>query len=481
MARRGYLCFLSPSMLWFLAICALRGHAVGGQRCEAWDGMPAYCTQFDGYKQPDTHIYVPANTTLTALKERVARAVNVAGALGNDKSLLSQCNRLWAGLNCATHLRPCVAIPALGDELTRLAKPRQPCQGGCRSFVEMCREYLEERNLTLGGSLYYPPGYSQPLTCREIDTDGQAFYQHKDYMVTLSNNQTYELQCNSLLTNATTFIICEDPLYTVKGSNECGFTCPLPSYTDDRYDTLKVLQLVLGWLSWAGSLVVILSYALQRKLRQFPANLILMTAVAAHLESVGMILPTFFGYNNTWCGFDTAFVIPDSSIDNQQMVLYFDIEDLSMHSGLCAFQGWLLQMGFLSSTMWWGIVAFSMFLFVCFFLFIFITLILLLPFLLFSYCSCFPHQIYFGEKLPNTKTWNVGLQLVFHVCGWAIPIILIFIPAVADEIVFPPGGTLLVFFSSRNSFLVVSFLAYLPFFLCFSSTVVLWAQLALSF
>ncbi|KAL6060324.1 hypothetical protein QOT17_013622 [Balamuthia mandrillaris] len=250
MARRGYLCFLSPSMLWFLAICALRGHAVGGQRCEAWDGMPAYCTQFDGYKQPDTHIYVPANTTLTALKERVARAVNVAGALGNDKSLLSQCNRLWAGLNCATHLRPCVAIPALGDELTRLAKPRQPCQGGCRSFVEMCREYLEERNLTLGGSLYYPPGYSQPLTCREIDTDGQAFYQHKDYMVTLSNNQTYELQCNSLLTNATTFIICEDPLYTVKGSNECGFTCPLPSYTDDRYDTLKVLQLVLGWLSW---------------------------------------------------------------------------------------------------------------------------------------------------------------------------------------------------------------------------------------
>ncbi|KAL6060326.1 hypothetical protein QOT17_013623 [Balamuthia mandrillaris] len=276
----------------------------------------------------------------------------------------------------------------------------------------MCREYVESQNLPFGVSLYYPPGYAQPMTCQEIDTDGQPFYQTEDYTVTLSNNQTYELQCNSLLTNATTFIICEDPLYTVEGSNECGFTCPLPAFTGNEYDTLKVLQLVLGWLSWLGSLVVILSYALHNKLRKFPSNLILMAAVAAHAESVGIILPTFFGYENTWCGFDTNYVVPESSIENAKLTLHFNIEDLALESGLCTFQGWLLQMGFLSSTMWWGIVAFNMFL-----------------------------SVYFGNKLPTTKTWTVGLQVVLHICGWAVPVLLLLIPAAAGAISFSPGGT----------------------------------------
>ncbi|KAL6060322.1 hypothetical protein QOT17_013621 [Balamuthia mandrillaris] len=399
-------------VLFCLAAAAGLWPCVRSQTCEPWDGIPAYCTQFDGWQAPNIHVYVPTNWTLASLEEKVVRAVNIAGALGNDNSIPSRCNRLWARLNCATYLRPCATALDDNGEESVLTTPRQPCKSGCFTYEDICAEYVASLNLPLGVSLYYPPGYAQPMTCAEIDTNGQDFYQEENYNVTLPNNQTYNLQCNSLLTNTTTYIICEEPLYTVEGSNECGFTCPLPSYGEKKYDTLKVLQLVLGWLSWLGSLIVILSYSLHNKLRKFPSNLILMAAVAAHAESVGMILPTFFGYDNTWCGWDTNHIVPDSSIQNGKLTLEFTIEDLSMHSGLCTFQGWLVQMGFLSSTMWWGIVAFNMFL-----------------------------SVFFGKKLPNTKRWNTGLQIAFHVCGWAVPVVLMLIPAAADEISFYPGGT----------------------------------------
>ncbi|KAL6060327.1 hypothetical protein QOT17_013624 [Balamuthia mandrillaris] len=428
---------LQTSLLWIFLVavtCSLMFVAlVDGQTCEKWDRAPSYCTQFEGWRGSDVHIYVPANLTLSLLTETVSIAINVVGALGNDDTLPSRCHQFWARLNCATFLRPCALIRDEETGYTRnccrvwseteeelfIETPHQPCHTTCLEYERgstksssdaLCRGYLEALGFPFGSGLYLPPGHSVPMTCEELDTTGEAFYQTDIYNIT-HNNATFPMHCNHLEADGT-FLVCEDPLHTVEQRSECGFTCPLPSYTESNYDTLKVLQLVLGWLSWAGSFAVILSYALHHKLRQFPSNLILMAAVAAHAESVGVILPTFFGYDNTWCGFDTAYVVPDISIENRQVVLHFDIEDMSLHSGLCTFQGWLLQMGFLSSTMWWGIVAFNMFL-----------------------------SVFFGKKLPNTKAFTIGLQVVLHVCGWAVPCLLMLIPAAADQITFSPGST----------------------------------------
>ncbi|KAL6060310.1 hypothetical protein QOT17_013609 [Balamuthia mandrillaris] len=389
------------------AILCLQLTVVRAQTCVPWDGKPSYCGQFPEWQE---------NKTFEEQQTAVAYAINLVGALGYDGSLPSRCNHMWARLNCGTHLRPCALVPTSEDDVFEyIAAPIQTCHSTCLDYVTACTEYVESQGLEVGASVYFPPGFTAPLTCEEVDTNGAALYQSLSYnsssFASGSNTETYKLQCNDLPANGT-YLVCEPPLTNVEDTNNCGFVCPLPAYTEDRYDSLKTLQLVLGWMSWTGSLVVVLSYGLHNKLRQFPSNLILMAAVAAHAESVGMILPTFFGYHNTWCGFDTTYLMPGSDLANQQLTLYFDIDHLSVHSGLCTFQGWLVQMGFLSSTMWWGIVAFNMFL-----------------------------SVYMGKKLPNTKRWNNGLQIVLHVCGWAVPCLLMLIPAAADEISFAPGDS----------------------------------------
>ncbi|KAL6060313.1 hypothetical protein QOT17_013612 [Balamuthia mandrillaris] len=309
---------------------------VGAQTCERWNGKPSYCGEFEAWQGFDTHIFVPKNKTLEELQTAVAYAINLVGALGYDGSLPSRCNHMWARLNCGTHLRPCALVPTSEDDVIEyIAAPIQTCHSTCLDYlwfltngnkVTTCTEYVESQGLEVGASVYFPPGFTAPLTCEEVDTNGAALYQSLSYnsssFASGSNTETYKLQCNDLPANGT-YLVCEPPLTNVEDTNNCGFVCPLPAYTEEDYDSLKTLQLVLGWMSWTGSLVVVLSYGLHNKLRQFPSNLILMAAVAAHAESVGMILPTFFGYHNTWCGFDTTYLMPESDLANQQLTLYF--------------------------------------------------------------------------------------------------------------------------------------------------------------
>ncbi|KAL6060317.1 hypothetical protein QOT17_013616 [Balamuthia mandrillaris] len=420
--RRPHLGRLSLLLMLWLCLTMNPSHdhpsCAVAQSCEAWDRQPSFCAQFDSWKGPNVFIFVPENQTLDYLKERVAAKVNFVGIFGEDGSLASRCNRFWARLTCATYLRPCVSVPGEEGQEQVLTEPVQPCQSSCFEYDKLCREHLERLGVPFGKGLYFPPGYSAPLTCQEKETNGQAFYQSASYAVSSNETETYNVTCNVADPNGTAFLICEEPLKTVESSG-CGFTCPLPSYTEGQYDAIKDLQSTLAWFSWGGSLVVILSYSLHSTLRHFPANLILMTAVAAHIQSVGMILPTFVGYHNTWCGFDTTYVTPEaylrpasSNTEEGIFGLHFHLSKLRVQSGLCTFQGWLVQMGFLSSTMWWGIVAFNMFL-----------------------------SVFLGRKLPNTKRWNLALQVVFHVCGWVVPCFLMIIPAAAEAISFGPGST----------------------------------------
>ncbi|KAL6064085.1 hypothetical protein QOT17_011154 [Balamuthia mandrillaris] len=389
------------------------------QYCEEWNGEPDFCAQFDVWSGDGVRIYVPEGEDFFVMQETVKQIVNIVGSLKDDGSIETRCGRYWARLACATYLRPCPRVPQniTDNNDSFLVTPIQPCSSTCFDYIQMCSEYLKTTGFPIGMALYFPPGFEPPMMCNETDTNGAPFYQSNSYNVSLStNNQTENsivLECNGIHSNSSTVVICGDPLRNVENKNACGFTCPLPAYSDSQYDGIKVLQLVLGWLSWAGSLIVVLSYALHNKLRKFPSNLILMAAVAAHLESVGMILPTFFGYDNTWCGFDTVYLMPEFFARDTVVGVDFKMEEMAVHSGLCTFQGWLVQMGFLSSTMWWGIVAFNMFL-----------------------------SVFFGSKLPDSKVWMIGLQVVFHVCGWAVPAFLMMIPAAADKIAFAPGASL---------------------------------------
>ncbi|KAL6052864.1 Frizzled-10 [Balamuthia mandrillaris] len=392
-----------------LAICVA---PVKGQpgTCVPWKGEPRICDQFPQWND-DTFIYIPEGNTLPEFAELAGYVISGIGLIHeNDTSIDGRCNLYFIRMLCLTYFRPCLVVPTADSNETMIPEPMQPCRSLCDDYTLTCKNNSESRGYPFGSALWFPQNYTTPLTCEELE-NGAPFWQTENFNVTTAAypDQTFTGQCNSLDAQRTT-IYCEEPL-TNSGNNQCSYECPLPSYTESQYDSAKVMQLVLGWFSWAGSLVLILSYALHPTLRKFPSNLIMMCGLAAHFASVGMIIPTFSGYENLWCGLDGAYLRPHVEADAGLRV-YFDIEGLSVESSLCTFQGWLLQTGLLSSTMWWGIVSLNMFL-----------------------------SVFFGKKLPDKNLgWRVGVQVVLHLCGWGIPALVMLVPAAAGKIVFAPGA-----------------------------------------
>ncbi|KAL6052696.1 Frizzled-9 [Balamuthia mandrillaris] len=373
----------------------------------------------DSYHSAETYVYVPVTTTLDALSNQAEHIVSGIGLIhNNDTSIDGICNLYFLRMLCLTYFRPCLSVPfADSNETVMIPEPMQPCLSICEDYTLTCRNNSESRGYPFGSALYFPENFTTPLSCQEME-NGAPFWQTELFNVSTAAfpDQTWTVQCNNL-NDSRTSLYCDEPLAT-SGNNQCSYKCPLPSYTESQYDSAEVMQLVLGWFSWAGSLVLILSYALHPTLRKFPSNLIMMCGLAAHFASIAMIIPTFSGYENLWCGLDGAYLRPHVEAD-AGLHVYFDIEGLSVESGLCTFQGWLLQSGFLSSTMWWGIVSLNMFL-----------------------------SVFFGKKLPEDNLWwRVGVQGALHFCGWGVPALLMLVPAAAGKIVFAPGA----FFCSVGS------------------------------
>ncbi|KAL6049564.1 hypothetical protein QOT17_020375 [Balamuthia mandrillaris] len=400
-------------------------YASNAQFCEQWTETPSFCAKMPLWQTPNVMIYVPPGWTLHGLESLLSGLVNSVALLNSDDPRASGCNEYFLRLACTNLLRPCanVTSASLGEE----NHPVQPCRADCLDYctyplsdslkfvphlpfsiwaVDQCKEFVNSLGHQTGVGFYYPPNSTFPLTCMELEADGTAFYQQGNYTIQNGDMQNVTMQCNPTVSSSVG-IVCDPPI-----ENECSFMCPLPAYSEEQYDALKVLQLVFGWLSLVGSLMVILSYALHPKLRTFPSNLIIMTAVAAHLASVAIILPTFLGYTYLWCGSDDQLISPSTELNSFALVIKFSFEELSVKSGLCTFQGWLLQFGFLSSIMWWGIISFNMFL-----------------------------SVFFLSKLPTGKWWTVGLQVFYHVCGWVVPAVLTLIPAAADKMVFTPASS----------------------------------------
>jgi len=216
---------------------------------------------------------------------------------------------------------------------------------------------------------------------------------------------------------------CNNPLEYDPHQGGCAFTCPLPALSDDEYYSAKVMQGVIGWFSWVGTVFLVFNYVLIPSLRRFPKNMILMTAIAANIAAGAIILPTYAGYDNIWCGGETIYFHPhydippappnSTSTQSQDFVISFRYNELLSGSSACTFQGAMLQFGYLAATFWWGLIALNIFMEVC-----------------------------FMNLLKLDSAWGKWARIIFyHVVGWGVPFVLMVIPASADRIKFAPGGT----------------------------------------
>jgi len=109
---------------------------------------------------------------------------------------------------------------------------------------------------------------------------------------------------------------------------------------------------------------LIISYLVNPNLRRFPKGLILMTAVAANIlvgvvqsyspnrllrpflvlfKAGGMVLPTFAGHDEIWCGGNGVTVYTPYSFTYTNhgvfITLSYSITQLTVFSSACSFQG----------------------------------------------------------------------------------------------------------------------------------------------
>ncbi|KAL6056475.1 hypothetical protein QOT17_016095 [Balamuthia mandrillaris] len=417
-----YLLFLFTACHWW--------HA-GAQSCELWNREPEICGRFTGYKGEQVYIYVTEGSTLARQIAGVTAAINVLGTAGLDFANPDYCNTRYLLLMCATLLRPCETLPrnSKNDPLVPLLVPKQPCRELCVEYNSPeCQVTATQLGLPLGLGFYYPKNYSAPISCINETEFGVPFYLKDGKNVTVPLRQllgeeeeanlpeewrggNWTMSCNAMSVDDFG-LLCAEPLAADHESQRCAFACPLPAYSDEQYDNMKVLQLTFGWLSWVGSLLVGISYGVHPSLRSFPANLILMTALATNIATFAIILPTFATHQTTWCGYDDEFLYPTLYVSNGGLSSVFKMDQLLVKSELCSFQGFVLMFGFLSTTMWWVIISFNMFL-----------------------------TVYFAKRLPTSKTWKSGLQVTYHGVGWVVPFVLTLIPTAADRMAFAPGDT----------------------------------------
>ena len=96
-----------------------------------------------------------------------------------------------------------------------------------------------------------------------------------------------------------------------------------------------------------------------------------------------MILPTYVGHDEIWCGGEQVFFSPTKSVDGYGLtavtVVQYSIDQLTAHTSPCSLQGTLalhpssfsdsmfhlckaamLLFGFLASIHWWAIISFNM-------------------------------------------------------------------------------------------------------------------------
>jgi len=117
-----------------------------------------------------------------------------------------------------------------------------------------------------GEGTYLPPGYEPPIDCINPPIDNQAynmsFYQTGSIIFDYQGTN-YSIPCSQPeLVPVPLAQNCEYPQVT-NDIGGCSFACPLPSLSNSQYDNVKIMQGILGWLSWVNlSLSLSLSFSL---------------------------------------------------------------------------------------------------------------------------------------------------------------------------------------------------------------------------
>ena len=105
-----------------------------------------------------------------------------------------------------------------------------------------------------GVGSYVPPAYSYPINCSNPYVDYLAYntslYAPPEFNVTYQG-KNYTVPCGQMVLSAVPYQIdCGPNLVLNEEQQVCGFSCPLPSLSDSQYENVKIMQGILGWLSW---------------------------------------------------------------------------------------------------------------------------------------------------------------------------------------------------------------------------------------
>ncbi|KAL6048195.1 hypothetical protein QOT17_018770 [Balamuthia mandrillaris] len=413
-----------------------------GGTCMPWTASPAHCEQF-GYTKgmmiwvPNgisngTHDF-PMRRTMEQMEGRFAGNANSLGLPSIDFDI-GPCLGAFLRLLCATWLRPCEVVNGV---------PKRICTSVCEHAQTTCGPLLQAFGASLSVMAYRPlnttyESWSCDMTDVGVSPDFEFFSPNQTYPVynvdktgTIPKEELYvgEGTCEGVPQTRENIILnCVKPLVYDVEKRFCVFECPLPSLEEEQYDTLKVLQLVLAWLSWASSLFLVLSYGVNANLRGFPSNMVMMTAISGHIAAFAMILPTFAGYQEVWCdGGTTLFPEVHYNMEAEQErganggwnpAVHLDVEfvpeDLIVRGDTCSAQGFILMFGFLSGTFWWAITAFNMWFSMMF-------------------SKSIPHWFEGGRE------WiRIG---VYHAVAWGIPLLFSIIAVATDHIGFRSSGS----------------------------------------
>ncbi|KAL6045504.1 hypothetical protein QOT17_022758 [Balamuthia mandrillaris] len=341
------------------AVPKVRAEAAAGE-CIVWDGEPSLCQAYVGL-EAGTQIFVPEGMAWEDI-----RSLLLTFTSGNGIASIPQaCQVSSLDMACRTYVRPCIVDPATNETMVY---PVQPCRDMCLHFAEVCASTWERFAAPLGYGLFFPGGDAQlPLDCGEMDPATNAsFFLNSTFSVS-TNTSVITARCGGPQRTSNSSS-CVEPLVQVsEDSARCGFACPLPSLDDEQYDAVKVLQTVLGWLSWVASLFLVITYSIDPKLRRWPSNLITMVALSAHMAAWAIIFPSFVGHENVWCSLNGDVAAPDLKVSYDPNASLggqnFEVEwDLAFKSPVCTLQGGLLMFGFLAGTCWWALIALNMFL-----------------------------------------------------------------------------------------------------------------------
>ncbi|KAL6063065.1 hypothetical protein QOT17_011734 [Balamuthia mandrillaris] len=368
----------------------------------------AVCADVLDYPE-GTPIFIAGDVTWEFLVNRV-RSLSNAVINHNNGNVNPECRLAGTKSCCATHFRPC-ARNAMNETIPW---PVQPCKYLCTDHLKYCGTVFAGTNIASGLITFLPEREMiNNLQCNITDlyaNDTLFFPSDDHYNVSSPLYGDLLLQCNAPKAGVID-LTCQSPLVDDSDGNGCAFECPLPTFSEEEYDAVKITQAVLAWLSLATTAVMGITFVLSPTLRKFPANLVVMVAISANIAAGGLCLATMIGEEQVWCG-DELYSFGITANTTHTSVKNAD--SLYVKSSLCTLQGFLLMFGILGATLWWFLIAINMVV-----------------------------HLWLRELLPITWRDNLGfrLQLIFHPLAWGVSALFSFIPAVADKIIFSSGDT----------------------------------------